>query len=340
MRVLVTGHHGYIGAVMTHVLREVGHQVVGLDTFYYEDCTLGRDDEKVEAIRKDVRDVTPKDLAGFEAVVHLAALSNDPLGELKADWTEDINFRGSLRLAQAAREAGVKRYLFSSSCSMYGAAGDDVLAEDAPLRPLTSYAASKVRTEAEVSRLASRDFSPVFMRNATAYGVSPRLRADIVLNNLVGWAFTTGKVKIMSDGSPWRPIVHIEDISRAFVVALTAPREKIHNQAFNIGANGENYRVRDLAEIVLQTVPGSKVEYAGQGGPDPRNYRVDFSRFARAFPDFAPKWNARLGAQELYAAFQKVGLTKEEFLGRKFVRLTQLKHLLAQSLLDDSLRWR
>jgi nucleoside-diphosphate-sugar epimerase len=223
---------------------------------------------------------------------------------------------------------------------MYGAAGDDVLAEDAPLRPLTSYAASKVRTEAEVSRLASRDFSPVFMRNATAYGVSPRLRADIVLNNLVGWAFTTGKVKIMSDGSPWRPIVHIEDISRAFVVALTAPREKIHNQAFNIGANGENYRVRDLAEIVLQTVPGSKVEYAGQGGPDPRNYRVDFSRFARAFPDFAPKWNARLGAQELYAAFQKVGLTKEEFLGRKFVRLTQLKHLLAQSLLDDSLRWR
>jgi len=340
MRVLVTGHHGYIGAVMTRVLREEGHQVVGLDTFFYEDCGFGRDDEPIEAIRKDVRDVTPADLAGFDAVIHLAALSNDPLGELKADWTDDINFRGSLRLAQAAKAAGVARYLFSSSCSMYGAAGDDVLNEDAPLRPLTSYATSKVRTEEAVSKLADRDFSPVFLRNATAYGVSARLRADIVLNNLVGWAFTTGKVRILSDGSPWRPIVHIEDISRAFAVAMTAPRETVHNQAFNVGANGENYRVRDLADIVLATVPGSKVEYAGQGGSDPRNYRVDFRKFARAFPDFQPRWNARLGARELYSAYQEAGLTKEDFLGRKYVRLNQLKHLLAQGRLDDSLRWR
>lgn len=339
MRVLVTGHNGYIGSVMVRVLQEAGHTVVGLDTYYFGDCTLGEPDTDIEAICKDIRDVTVDDLRAFDAVIHLAALSNDPLGELKPDWTYDINHRASVRLAKVAKEAGVQRFLFASSCSMYGAAGNDILDEEAPLRPLTHYAISKVRTEEDLAMLADQDFSPVFLRNATAYGVSPRLRVDLVLNNLVGWAYTTGKVLIMSDGTPWRPIVHVEDISRAFAVVLVAPREVIHCQAFNVGINGENYQVRQLAQIVQETIPGCKVEYAGQGGPDPRNYRVDFNKLARLVPDFRPRWNARLGVQELYEAFQRAKFTQEEFQGRKYTRLKQLKYLISQQYLDETLRW-
>ncbi|MGH7349472.1 MAG: NAD-dependent epimerase/dehydratase family protein, partial [Candidatus Rokuibacteriota bacterium] len=278
MRVLVTGHNGYIGSVMVPILQAAGHEVVGLDSFFFEDCSLLQEDHRVPALRKDLRDVRPWDLDGFGAVAHLAALCNDPLGDLHPEWTYDINHKASVQLASMARAAGVARFLHASSCSMYGAAGgDDLLSEEAPLRPLTPYAISKVRTEEDVSKLADRSFSPVFMRNATAYGLSPRLRADVVLNNLVCWAHTTGRIRIMSDGTPWRPIVHVQDIARAFAAALSAPREAIHNQAFNVGANGENYQVRELAEIVRDTVPGCAVEYADGAGPDPRSYRVNFS---------------------------------------------------------------
>jgi len=338
MRVLVTGHNGYIGSVMVPVLQAAGHEVLGLDTFFYEDCTFGEDFHRVPALRKDVRDVTLADLQGFDAIVHLAALSNDPLGDLKPEWTYDINHAASVRLAKLAKEAGVQRFLYASSCSMYGAAGEELVTEEAPLSPLTAYAVSKVRTEKDLSKLADESFSPVFMRNATAYGVSPRLRADLVLNNLVCWAHTTGKVRILSDGTPWRPIVHVEDIANAFAAALVAPREAIHNQAFNVGVNGENYQIRDLAEIVQETVPGCSVEYAGQGEPDQRSYRVDFSKLARTL-DFKPRWNARLGAQELYLALRRIGLSVEDFQGQKYIRLKRLKYLLDAGYLDGTLRW-
>src|SRR5581483_4376591 len=340
MRVLLTGHNGYIGSVMLPVLQAAGHDVVGLDTFYFRECTLADGTERAPVLHKDIRDLRSSDLEGFDAVIHLAALCNDPLGDLHADWTYDINHRASVDLARMARDAGVKRYLYASSCSMYGAAGnDDLLSEDAPLRPLTAYAISKVRTEEDVAKLADSSFSPVFMRNATAYGVSPRLRADVVLNNLVCWAHTTGRIRIQSDGTPWRPIVHVLDISRAFAAALTAPREAIHNQAFNVGANGENYQVRELAEIVRATVAVCTVEYAEGAGPDPRSYRVDFSKLMRTFPDFRPQWNASFGAKDLYDALQEAGVTLADFQGRRFIRLAQIRHLLDQGRLDRDLRW-
>jgi len=341
MRVLVTGHTGYIGSVMVPVLRAAEHEVVGLDAgFFGADCTFVPDAVRVPALQKDIRDVTEADLRGFDAVIHLAALCNDPLGDLNPALTCEINHAASVRLAESARKVGVRRFLYASSCSMYGAAGDAILTEDDPLRPLTPYAVSKVRSEEEIARLADVDFSPVFLRNGTAYGVSPRLRADVVLNNLVCWAFTTGRVRIMSDGSPWRPIVHVEDIARAFAAALIAPREAIHNQAFNVGADGENYRVRDIAEIVRGTVPGCEVEYVGTSNPDPRDYRVDFRKIAQALPDFRPQWDARRGAQELYDACRRVNLTLADFQGRKFIRLNQLKYLLETGRLDETLRWR
>lgn len=341
MRVLVTGHNGYIGSVMAPFLRAAGHEVAGLDTFFFEDCTLIEDGAPVEAVRKDLRDVTPADLEGFDAVAHLGALSNDPLGDLNPEWTYDINHAASVRLAKLAKESGVRRFLYASSCSLYGASNeDDILTETAAFRPLTPYAVSKARTEEDVDKLASADFSPVYMRNATAYGVSPRQRADIVLNNLVAWAHTTGKVRIMSDGMAWRPIVHIEDISRAFAAVLDAPKDSIHNQAFNVGVAEDNYRVRDMAEIVKETVSGCEVEYGGESGADPRNYRVDFSKISRSLPAFRPKWNARLGAKELVAAFRKAQMTKEDFQGRRYTRLAQLKHLIQTGRLDETLRWK
>jgi nucleoside-diphosphate-sugar epimerase len=339
MRVLVTGHNGYIGSVMAPLLKLLGHDVVGLDTFYFEDCGFGEETDWIPSLRRDIRDLGVKDLEGFEAVVHLAALCNDPLGDLNSDWTYDINYAASVRLAELAREAGVRRFLYASSCSMYGAAGEDVLSEEAPLRPITPYATSKVRTEESVVKLADASFSPVFMRNATAYGVSPRLRADVVLNNLVCWAHTTGRIRIMSDGTPWRPIVHVQDIARAFAAALVAPREAIHNQAFNVGSNGENYQVMELAEIVRATVPGCKVEFGPGAGPDPRSYRVDFTKLGRALPEFRPQWNASFGAKDLYGALQQVALSYADFQGRKYIRLTQFKHLLDNGQLDPTLRW-
>ena len=340
MRVLVTGHHGYIGSVTAPALAAAGHDVVGLDAFFYEGCDLGTPTWDGRALRADVRDVEQEALKGLDAVVHLAALSNDPLGELDPELTSEINLDGTVRLARAARAAGVRRFVLASSCSMYGAASTDTpVDEDAPLRPLTAYAESKVRAEEALRELADDGFSPVFMRNATAYGVSPRLRLDLVLNNLAAWAHTTGAVRILSDGTPWRPLVHVQDIARATVVMLDAPREQVHAEAFNVGADAENYQVRDLAETVSETVGDCRVEYSG-GDPDPRSYRVDFGKLARAFPELGLRWNARRGTQELVAAYRAASLTLDDFEGERFVRLRRLQRLLADGRLDDRLRWR
>jgi len=341
VKVLVTGHHGYIGSVVAPLVAEAGHEVVGLDTFFYRGCDFGPEVGYVEELARDIRDVTPADLAGFDAVVHLAALSNDPLGDLNADWTYDVNYHATLHLARAAKEAGVSRFVFSSSCSMYGASGrDDALDEDAPLRPLTPYAESKVRSEEGLVELADSGFSPVSLRNATAYGASPRLRLDVVLNNLVGWAFTTGRIRLLSDGSSWRPIVHIRDCGRAVLGALAAPRETIHAQAFNVGASHENYQIRDLAALVHEELPECEVELAKGAVADPRSYRVDFRRFERAFPDHQSEWDARRGTAELAAAYRDVGLTWEDFDGPRYTRLKHLQRLLDDGRLDGDLRWR
>lgn len=339
MRILVTGHQGYIGAVLTPMLLAEGHAVVGLDSDLYARCTFGEEPVAIPELRKDIRDVQPADLEGFDAIMHLAALSNDPLGNLNPELTYEINYQASVRLAQLAKQAGVARYLFSSSCSTYGAAGDEMLTEEAAFNPVTPYGHSKVLVEQEVAALADDSFSPVYLRNATAYGVSSRHRFDIVLNNLTAWAYTTGLVYLKSDGSPWRPIVHVEDISRAFIAALHAPREVVHNQAFNVGRNDENYRVRDLAEIVRQTVPGCRIEYAPDAEPDKRTYRVDFSKIARLLPAFQPQWTARLGAQQLYAAYRQQAIKLDEFEGPKYKRIAHIRSLLETGLLDSTLRW-
>jgi nucleoside-diphosphate-sugar epimerase len=337
MRVLVTGHHGYIGSVMVGVLVNAGHAVTGLDTYLYEGCTFGDEGIAVPAVRKDLRDINPGDLRGFDAVIHLAALSNDPLGCLNERCTYDINHVASVRLAQAAKTAGVPRFLFASSCSLYGAAGDQMLTEEADFNPVTAYGTSKVLVEGDVSRLADDTFSPTYLRNATAYGVSPRLRADIVVNNLVGVACTTGEIVVQSDGTPWRPLVHIEDISRAFLAVLEAPRALVHNQAFNVGSSSENYQIRDVVEIVRSVVPGSTVRYLEGGGPDPRCYRVDCGKLARTLPGFRTAWDVRRGATELYDAYMRHGLTREMF--SKFTRINRIQELMAAGRLDGSLCW-
>lgn len=341
MRVLVTGHNGYIGSVMVPMLLADGHEVVGLDSDLFADClfSAGPPLQKVPEVRRDLRDVEARDFAGFDAVVHLAGLSNDPLGNLDGDLTHEINTVASVRLAELAKEAGVRRFLFSSSCSTYGAAGDDFLDETAEFNPVTPYGVSKVDMEQALTELADDAFSPTFLRNATAYGVSPRLRLDLVLNNLVGYALTTGKVLLKSDGTPWRPIVHIEDISRAFLAALRAPREKIHGEAYNVGRTAENYRILELAEIVAETVPGSEIEIEEGAGPDKRCYRVDCDKLERELPGWNPQWDARRGAQELYRAFRSAGLTLEDLEGPDYIRLKHLKRLQAAGRVSADLRW-
>jgi nucleoside-diphosphate-sugar epimerase len=340
MRILMTGHAGYLGTVMAPMLMAAGHDVVGLDSNLFGPCTFTSERVAVPAIVKDVRDVEIGDLDGFDAIVHLAGLSNDPLGNLNPVLTYEINHAASVRLARLAKTAGVRRFLFSSSCSNYGAAGDALMTEGAVLQPLTPYADSKVRVEEDVALLADARFSPVFLRNATAYGVSPRLRFDLVLNNLVAWAFTTGRVLIKSDGTPWRPIVHVEDIGRAFLAVLHAPRETTHNQALNVGTTSENYRIRELAEIVRDTVPGSVIEYARDGGPDPRCYRVDFDKITRLLPEFKPRWTARDGARELHDAYRTAGLTLDDCEGPRYKRIDHLTRLLSEGRVDADLRWR
>jgi nucleoside-diphosphate-sugar epimerase len=340
MKVLVTGHDGYIGSVMVPMLLAAGHQVRGMDNYLFADCAFGEDSISVPALHKDIREIEAKDLAGFDAVIHLAALSNDPLGNLNSDCTYDINHRASVRIARMCKQAGVPRYLYASSCSLYGVSGGEaMLTEDAGFNPITPYGESKVRSERDVAALADENFSPTFLRNATAYGVSPRLRADVVVNNLVGYAYTTREVLIQSDGTPWRPLVHIEDISRAFLAVLQAPRELVHNQAFNVGLSTENYQIRHLADMVQEIVPGSRVKYAEGGGPDPRCYKVDCSKIASVLPNFKPTWTVRRGMEQLYSAFQRYGLTKEDFLGGKFLRIKHISKLMKDNLLTADLRW-
>ncbi len=340
MRVLVTGHRGFIGAVMVPLLRGAGHEVVGMDTDYFRDCDFSAPAADVPSLDRDIRDARASDLEGVGAVVHLAALSNDPLGDFDPELTYDVNHRATIRLASLARAAGASRFLFSSSCSNYGASGEGLLDEQAAFNPVTPYGVSKVRAEQELASLATDSFSPVLLRSATAYGVSPRLRCDIVLNNLTAHAVATGKVLIKSDGSPWRPIVHVEDICRAFVAALEAPREAVHGQAFNVGRSEENYRVRELAEIVRDTVPGCEIEFAGGASPDARNYRVDSAKIARVLPGFQPRWTARTGARQLYEAFRAARITLEDIEGFRYRRIGQIKRLLSSERIDANLRWR
>lgn len=339
VKVLVTGHDGYIGCIMVPLLHEHGHEVVGLDSGLFHGCEFDDPRLRVETLKADVREVAADQLGGFDAVIHLAGISNDPLGDLNPSSTYDINHQASVRLARLAKEAGVQRFLHSSSCSLYGAAGDDFIDEHADFNPVTPYGESKVLVERDVAPMADDSFCPVFLRNATAYGLSPRLRGDLVVNNLVGYAVTTGRVLLKSDGTPWRPLVHIEDISRAFLAALEAPREAVFNEAFNIGRTAENYRMSEVAEIVADVVPDSRIEYAEGAGPDKRCYRVDCTKAETKLPGYDPQWTVRRGVEELYEAYTRHGLTLEEFESSRYLRIKHVRSLQEAGRLDENLRW-
>ncbi|MGH2607710.1 MAG: NAD-dependent epimerase/dehydratase family protein [Tepidiformaceae bacterium] len=338
MRVLVTGHNGYIGSVLVTALQAADVDVVGLDNDLFADCTFGVTPADPPSLRMDIRDVAASHLRGFDAIIHLAALSNDPLGDIDPRCTYSINHAASVRLAQLAKGAGVSRFLFASSCSLYGGARDELLREDAAVNPLTPYGVSKIRTEQDLAAMADDDFSPTFLRNATAYGVSPRLRVDLVINNLVGFAVTTGEILIQSDGTPWRPVVHVEDICRAFIAILDAPRERVHNEAFNVGRTEENFRISELAQAVKAALPGCTVTLAEGGGPDARCYRVDCGKLARTLPEFKPQWTVRRGIEELCVAYRRFGLTSEEFCGARYSRIKQIRKLQLEGRLDATLR--
>jgi nucleoside-diphosphate-sugar epimerase len=335
---LVTGHDGYIGAVLVPHLLERGYEVVGLDTFYYGDCWLTQRRLPIRAFRKDVRDVEQGELRGFDAIIHLAALSNDPVGALAPDLTLDINYRASVRLAELAKQAGVRRFVYASSCSLYGKTPEEWVDETCPMAPLTAYAQSKVLTEEGLHKLADSHFSPIILRFATVYGISPKLRIDLVANNLAGWGVITGEIRILSDGTPWRPLIHVEDVAAAYEFSLRVPLEKVHNQTFNVGFNSHNYQVRDIAEQVAEVLPEAEVSFASEPDRDSRSYRVRFDRF-QTLSGLKPQWDLKSGVQQIVEAYQQVGLTQEALTGRKYVRLNQIKHLIEVGRLDAHLRW-
>jgi nucleoside-diphosphate-sugar epimerase len=344
MKVLVTGTEGYIGARLAPVLAAAGHEVVGLDTAYYRDGCLYNDPLRMpvapKTLYKDLRLVEPADFEGFDAVIHLAELSNDPLGQNRPEVTFKINHEGSLRIARAAKGAGVARFVYASSCSVYGVgSGGDFLDESSPTNPQTAYAECKVRVERDVGQLADGSFCATFLRNATAYGPSPRMRFDIVLNDLCALAHTTRKIAMVSDGSPWRPIVHVEDICAAFRCALEAPAEAVNGQVFNVGTTSENYRIREIAEIVAEAFPGCEVS-AGPPSGDNRSYRVSFTKIETRLPGFKARWTAADGARELAALFQRIDFGSAEYQFRAFTRLKQLKYLQRTGQIDDDLYWR
>jgi nucleoside-diphosphate-sugar epimerase len=339
MRILLTGHLGYIGSVMAPTLVEARHEVVGLDTGFFGDCTLVPDTMEVPSIHKDIRDLESPDLEGFDAVIHLAALSNDPIGNMNDRWTDEINFQASVRLAELARDAGVERFLFSSSCIMYGMSEAAVVDEDSPLDPKTEYARSKVKAERAIADLASASFSPTFLRNGTVYGLSPRMRFDTVFNDLMGSAVATGRVVVHGDGSPWRPVVHVKDLVSGFLAVLEAPRAAVHNEAFNNGADKLNYRIGELARIAVEAVPGCKLEVLGKPSADRRTYKADFGKFARTFPAVEFRWIPQEGARELREAFESIGLSENGFADMRFIRLAWLNHLLETGKVDGDLRW-
>jgi len=340
MRVLVTGSNGYIGSVLIPMLLARGHEVTGLDTDYFSACTFTGELANIQTIQRDIRDDLSDVITGFDSIIHLAGLSNDPLGDYRPTLTEEINYRASVNLAKLAKRAGTKRFIFASSCSNYGASGDNFLTEDAAFNPVTAYGKSKVLVERALQELADDEFSPVYLRASTAYGVSPRLRFDLVANNLTAWAFTTGKVHLKSDGTPWRPIVHVEDISRAYIAALEAPRELVHNEAFNVGTTTENYQIREIAAIVEDVVPGSKVSFADDAGPDKRCYRVDCNKIASVLHEFKPQWTARRGIEDLYNTYKKVGLELQEFEGPRLMRIAHVRELIESGRLNADLIWK
>jgi nucleoside-diphosphate-sugar epimerase len=340
MKILVTGHLGYIGTVLVPLLLERGHEVHGMDADWFARCTFGGAIADVPNNKKDIRDATVADLHGYEAVLHLAALSNDPLGNYDPQLTDEINHRAAVRLAEIARDAGVRRFVFSSTCSNYGVAGDEFIDETAPFKPYTPYARAKVAAEQALKPMSDDRFSVTLMRSATAFGWSPRIRFDLVVNNLVAHAHTSGKILMKSDGTPWRALVHIEDIARAFTAVVAAKRELVHDQAFNVGQTKENYRIREVAEMVAETVPNCRIEYAPGAGPDPRCYRVNCDKLPSTLTEFRPQWSARDGARQVYEMVRKVGLASGEFEGPRYARLPHMKKLIADGIVDERFRYR
>jgi len=339
MKVLVTGTEGYLGCLLAPLLMDRGFDVVGVDTGFYKVGWLYNGTNKTaKTLNKDIRHITAEDLEGVEAVVHMAELSNDPTGQLSPNITYDINHKGSVRLAELSKQAGVRRFVYMSSCSVYGVASADVVTEETPVNPQTAYAECKTLVERDVKPMADDNFSPTFMRNATAFGASPRMRFDIVLNNLSGLAWTTKEIKMTSDGTPWRPLVHALDIAKSIICVLEAPRDIVHNQVFNVGDTANNYQVKEIAEIVAETFPGCALSF-GDNGSDNRSYRVSFEKINTQLPGFKCEWNARRGAEQLYKVFSQIDMTKEVFEARGFTRLKQLEYLIRTQQIDKDFFW-
>lgn len=338
--IIVTGHNGFIGSLLVSLLKEKGYKVVGIDTsFYGPECTFFKFKHNIKEIKKDIRDINEDDLKSAYAVCHLAALSNDPIGEINPQITYNINYKASLNLAKLSKKVGIEKFIYSSSCSMYGIAGTEYLTEEVEFNPITAYAKSKVISERDIMPSADKNFSVTFLRNATAYGISPKLRLDLVVNNLIGWAMTTGQIKILSDGTPWRPLIHAEDIARAFIAVIEAPIDRVNEQSFNVGIISENYQIKDIAYLIKDVIGKCDVVITGEHGKDARTYKVDFNKIFNTLPNFRPKWRLKSGIEQICQYYDRYMLSFEKFNGRYFVRLRQLKYLIENKKIDENLFW-